>query len=63
MLDLENKRRFNLGLNQYKDYDELSADKDESDDSISLKKDFILNEAINIAKDYIDLDSNLLAIK
>ena len=63
MLDLENKRRFNLGLNQYKDYDELTADKDESDDSISLKKDFILNEAINIAKDYIDLDSNLLAIK
>ena len=63
MLNLENKRRLGLGLSQYKDYDEFTADKDDPDESISLKNDFILNEATNIARDYVDLDFNLLAIK
>jgi len=63
MLDLENKRRLGFGLVQYKNYDEFTGDKDDQDESISLKSDFILNEATNIARDYVDLDFNLLAIK
>jgi len=60
MLETENNRRSLLGLSLFSDYEEYEAsNKSNGQDRINLKKDFMLQETVNIAKDYI----NLVAVK
>jgi len=60
MLETENNRRSLLGLSLFSDYEEYEAsNKSNGQDGINLKKDFMLQETVNIAKDYI----NLVAVK
>jgi len=59
ILDNENKRRKNLGLELFvskEEYDDY-MDKAASDTEIKLETDFVLNESMNILVDYINFDN------
>ena len=64
ILDNENNRRENLGLELFvskEEYDDY-MDKAASDTEIKLETDFVLNESMNILVDYINFDNkNYLA--
>ncbi len=64
MLQAENLRRSSLGLEEFASYKDFQGNNEESDqDKINLEKDLMLQETINIAKDFIKLDINLVAVK
>lgn len=64
MLQAENIRRSSLGLEEFASYKDFQGNNEESDqDKINLEKDLMLQETINIAKDFIKLDINLVAVK
>ena len=64
MLQTENIRRSNLGLEEFASYKDFQGNNEESDqDKINLEKDLMLQETVNIAKDFINLDINLVAVK
>ena len=64
MLQTENIRRSNLGLEKFASYKDFQGNNEESDqDKINLEKDLMLQETVNIAKDFINLDINLVAVK
>lgn len=60
VLDNENQRRQNLGLELFKSKNEYDDYMDEaaSNAEINLETDFVLNESINILVDYINFDTN-----
>ena len=60
VLDNENQRRQNLGLELFKSKNEYDDYMDEaaSNAEIKLETDFVLNESINILVDYINFDTN-----
>ena len=60
VLDNENQRRQNLGLELFKSKNEYDDYMDEaaSNTEIKLETDFVLNESINILVDYINFDTN-----
>ena len=64
MLQAENLRRSSLGLEEFASYKDFQGNNEESDqDKINLEKDLMLQETVNIAKDFINLDINLVAVK
>ena len=64
MLQAENIRRSSLGLEEFASYKDFQGNNEESDqDKINLEKDLMLQETVNIAKDFINLDINLVAVK
>ena len=64
MLQAENIRRSSLGLEEFASYKDFQGNSEESDqDKINLEKDLMLQETVNIAKDFINLDINLVAVK
>ena len=64
MLQAENLRRSSLGLEEFASYKDFQGNSEESDqDKINLEKDLMLQETVNIAKDFINLDINLVAVK
>ena len=64
MLQAENIRRSSLGLEEFDSYKDFQGNNEESDqDKINLEKDLMLQETVNIAKDFINLDINLVAVK
>lgn len=64
MLQAENLRRSSLGLEEFASYKDFQGNNEESDqDKINLEKDLMLQETVNIAKDFINLDINLIAVK
>ena len=64
MLQAENLRRSSLGLEEFASYKDFQGNNEESDqDKINLEKDLMLQETVNIAKDFIKLDINLVAVK
>lgn len=64
MLQAENIRRSSLGLEEFASYKDFQGNNEESDqDKINLEKDLMLQETVNITKDFINLDINLVAVK
>ena len=64
MLQAENLRRSSLGLEEFASYKDFQGNNEESDqDKINLEKDLMLQETVNIDKDFINLDINLVAVK
>ena len=64
MLQAENLRRSSLGLEEFASYKDFQGNNEESDqDKINLEKDLMLQETVNIAKDFINLDINLVVVK
>ena len=64
MLQAENLRRSSLGLEEFASYKDFQGNNEESDqDKINLEKDLMLQETVNITKDFINLDINLVAVK
>lgn len=66
LLDVENKRRQNIGLekfNAYSDMEEFNKEKDENDIDIDVINDYLLKETTNIIADYIYLNEKLLITK
>ena len=64
MLQAENIRRSSLGLEEFASYEDFQGNNEQSEqDKINLEKDLMLQETINIAKDFIKLDINLVAVK
>ena len=64
MLQAENIRRSSLGLEEFASYEDFQGNNEQSEqDKINLEKDLMLQETVNITKDFINLDINLLAVK
>ena len=64
MLQAENIRRSSLGLEEFASYEDFQGNNEESEqDKINLEKDLMLQETVNITKDFINLDINLVAVK
>ena len=64
MLQAENIRRSSLGLEEFASYEDFQENNDQSEqDKINLEKDLMLQETVNITKDFINLDINLVAVK
>ncbi len=66
LLNVENKRRQNIGLekfNAYSDMEEFNKEKDENDIDIDVINDYLLKETANIIADYIYLNEKLLITK
>ena len=64
MLQAENIRRSSLGLEEFASYEDFQGNNEQSEqDKINLEKDLMLQETVNIAKDFINLDINLVAVK
>ena len=64
MLQAENIRRSSLGLEEFASYEDFQGNNEQSEqDKINLEKDLMLQETVNITKDFINLDINLVAVK
>ena len=64
MLQAENIRRSSLGLEEFASYEDFKGNNEQSEqDKINLEKDLMLQETVNITKDFINLDINLVAVK
>ena len=64
MLQAENTRRSSLGLEEFASYEDFQGNNEQSEqDKINLEKDLMLQETVNITKDFINLDINLVAVK
>ena len=64
MLQAENIRRSSLGLEEFTSYEDFQGNNEQSEqDKIDLEKDLMLQETVNITKDFINLDINLVAVK
>ena len=64
MLQAENIRRSSLGLEEFVSYEDFQGNNEQSEqDKINLEKDLMLQETVNITKDFINLDINLVAVK
>ena len=64
MLQAENIRRSSLGLEEFTSYEDFQGNNEQSEqDKINLEKDLMLQETVNITKDFINLDINLVAVK
>ena len=64
MLQAENIRRSSLGLEEFASYEDFQGNSEQSEqDKINLEKDLMLQETVNITKDFINLDINLIAVK
>ena len=64
MLHAENIRRSSLGLEEFTSYEDFQGNNEQSEqDKIDLEKDLMLQETVNITKDFINLDINLVAVK
>ena len=66
LLQIENKRREDLGLKTFVNYEDLSANNkiDENiNNDIDFKKDYLLIESANIVNDYLNLNKKILVSK
>ena len=64
MLQTENIRRSSLGLEEFASYEDFQGNNEQYEqDKINLEKDLMLQETVNITKDFINLDINLVAVK
>jgi len=62
LLEIENKRRLSLGLEEFKDYDSMEKFNDNfNPEDIDTIRDYSLLQGIEIIGDFIDSDSNFLS--
>ena len=66
MLNVENERRENTGLDVFKEYSDMedfNKEKDKRDEDIDVENDYLLQETANIIADYIYLNDKFLITK
>lgn len=66
MLNVENERRENTGLDVFKEYSDMedfNKEKDKRDEDIDIENDYLLQETANIIADYIYLNDKFLITK
>jgi carboxyl-terminal processing protease len=66
ILNVENERRQNTGLDIFKEYSDMedfNKEKDKKDEDIDVENDYLLQETANIIADYIYLNDKFLITK
>ena len=66
ILNVENERRENTGLDIFKEYSDMedfNKEKDKKDEDIDVENDYLLQETANIIADYIYLNDKFLITK